>query len=299
MSNDAVSSGVGQRGWGEGPAPRFTLTVQIDGRPESDRLAQVVRRVASGGSGPDLINLVPHGVERWNQDAALGCRGTLVALPGAVGCVIGQTLVTLPMRGEIARLHGQIAQAEGASGARGVGDAPREAMAEIMEGTVDAPQWSRAGGEASGEASGAAGASGRFRGGAVEAVVEAAASEASLLELRSRVARLEGALVGQLTARLDSRLSQVATREEMQEVADEVTTVMAAVTAMKALIEQQQLHEQQRQDGQGAWREEQRAWQEAMIQEMRSYSRQVEALSHDNEAMKAQLGQRWWQRWKM
>ncbi len=283
MGNDATSGGAGNGRWSEGAAPRFTLTVQVDGRPESERLAQVVRRAASGGSGPDLISLVPHGTERRNENAAWGCRGTLVALPGAVGCVIGPTLVTLPLRGELALLHGKLAQADRSSLTSIAGDAPPALMAETMEYGDSPPGWT--------QASRAAGESELLR---REAAADAATEDA-LLELRSRVARLEGALVGQLTARLDSRLSQLATHQEMQEVAEDVAAALAAVTAMQESLQQRQLNEQQQQEEQAAWREE-------MIQEMRSYRQQAEALSHDNEALKAELGQRWWQvwqRWKM
>ncbi len=278
-----MSSDVGKGCWSEGATPRFTLTVQVDGRPESERLAQVVRRASSGGSGPDLISLVPHGAERRNENAAWGCRGTLVALPGAVGCVIGPTLVTLPLRGELALLHGQLAQADRSSQAPMVESASQAAMAQTMRYGDSPPQWP--------QANGAAGESDQSR----WAAAGDAVTEAALLELRSRVARLEGALVGQVTARLDSRLSQLTTRQEMQEVAEDVTAALAAVTAMQASMEQHQLHKQQQQDEQGAWREE-------MLQEMRLYRQQVEALSQDNEVLKAELGQRWWQvwqRWKM
>lgn len=283
MGNDAISRDAGNGCRSEGAAPRFTLTVQVDGRPESERLAQVVRRAPSGGSGPDLISLVPHGAERRNENAAWGCRGTLVALPGAVGCVIGSTLVTLPLRGELALLHGQLAQADRSSHTSIVGNAPAPAMAETMEYRANPHPWPHD--------NGAAGETDLSR----PAAARDAVTEAALLELRSRVARLEGALVGQLTARLDSRLSQLATRQEMQDVAEDVTAALAAVTAMQAALEQRQLHEQQPQEEQGTWREE-------MIQEMRLYRQQVEALSRDNEVLKAELGQRWWQvwqRWKM
>jgi hypothetical protein len=308
MSNDAFSrqtlslQAPGQsEDQGEEAPPRFTLSVQMDGRPESDRLAQVVRRAACDASGPDLIRLVPFGIERWNKDAALECRGTLVALPGAVGCVISQTLVTLEARGELALLHSQIAQADrsdlravsnGTHGTHG----SQETMAEIMEDTAQAPAWNTAN-AASGERA-------LSRSGAASGMASGAASEAALLELRSRVARLEGALVGQLTARLDGKLGHLATREEMQDVAQDVAETLAAVTAMKALVEQQQdeTSEQQRQQEQ----QKQEVWRQEMMEEMRLYRQQVEALLHDNEALKSQLeprlGPRWWQvwqRWKM
>jgi len=291
MGNDAMSRDVGNGRWSEGAAPRFTLTVQVDGRPESERLAQVVRRAPSGGSGPDLISLVPHGAERRNENAAWGCRGTLVALPGAVGCVIGPTLVTLPLRGELALLHGQLAQADRSAHTSTVGNTPAAAMAEIMEYRVDSPQWLHP----SAPTGGMTDEDDPMHRAAVGDAVGDVVMEAALLELRSRVARLEGALVGQLTARLDSRLNQLTTRREMQDVAEDVTAALAAVSAVQASLEQRQMHERHQQEEQEAWREE-------MLQEMRSYRRQVETLAQDSEVLKAELGQRWWQvwqRWKM
>lgn len=278
--------------------PRFTLTVQRDGNSESDRLAHAIERAARGGNGPDLICLVPPASERRDAgEITLRCRGTLLALPDAVGCVLGETLVTLPARGELMRLHEQIAHAQNALNAQSAQNAQSAlsngqdaAMANLdspLYAPLYAPEWVGMGdGVAASEVLAAS------EGAALsEWTREEAATETMLLELRSRIARLEGALVGQLMARLDDRLSRVATREEVAEIAANVTSTLTALTAITTLVEQHQQDEGHRQ-------QEQQAWQGMMVEEMRSYRHQVEALAHDNELLKAQLTRRWWQVWQ-
>ncbi|CAN5863382.1 hypothetical protein BH18ACI4_BH18ACI4_28710 [soil metagenome] len=196
-------------------APRFTVTVQMDGSPASVTLLDGVLKGFEQGEysfGPDLVILTPQhvareaahgGAERAGEqpvsqiaETGLQFSTTLYAIPDGIACAIGSIFIKLPSSDDLSGLRDDIARSNAALNIN-------------LPAEIDDAREAAKGGTGQ--------------------------ESATVAAFKSRIAHIEGALISSMMTRLDERLAALPTREDLSQLAtkDDVDHAVAGLLTMQ------------------------------------------------------------------